>query len=193
LLGLVEGLKGKTAPQYTDFTPSLPIPPAGLTGAAFGALETGDRATALRLMGGIRAARQSLLEAGDSATSREVGEILEGLEARDAMLRERPEALALLEAAYRRSGFPPAGIWAAELLEERGETERSIEYLESLGSSPLIGIRLGGLYEKAGRREDAIEAYGWVLLAWEGADPRLRPRVAEARQAIARLEGLQRN
>jgi class 3 adenylate cyclase/tetratricopeptide (TPR) repeat protein len=163
-----------------------------MAAAAFGALETGDRATALRLMGGIRAARQSLLEAGDSATAKEVGEILEGLEARDAMLRNRPEALALLEAAYRRTGFPPAGIWAAELLEERGETERAIEYLESLGSSPLIGIRLGGLYEKAGRREDAIEAYGWVLLAWEDADPRLRPRVTAARQAIARLEGLQR-
>ena len=163
-----------------------------MAGAAFGALETGDRATALRLMGGIRVARQSLLAAGDSATANEVGEILEGLEARDAMLRERPEALALLEAAFRRTGFPPAGIWAAELLEERGETERAIEYLESLGSSPLIGIRLGRLYEKAGRREDAIEAYGWVLLAWEDADPRLRPRVAEARQATARLEGLQR-
>ncbi len=163
-----------------------------MAAAAFGALETGDRATALRMMEGIRAARQSLLEVGDSATAKEVGEILAGLEARDAMLQKRPEALALLEAAYRGSGFPPAGIWAAELLEKRGETERAIEYLESLGSSPLLGIRLGGLYEKAGRRDEAIEAYGWVLLAWEDADPRLRPRVAEARQAIARLEGLQR-
>ncbi|HET7692118.1 MAG TPA: adenylate/guanylate cyclase domain-containing protein [Gemmatimonadota bacterium] len=170
-----------------------PAPGPEMAAAAFGALETGDRPTALRLMGGIRAARQSLLEAGDSATAKEVGEILEGLEARDAMLRKRPEALALLEAAYRKSGFPPAGIWAAELLEERGETERAIEFLEALGSSPLLGMRLGGLYEKVGRREDAIEAYGWVLLAWEEADPRLQPRVSEARQAIARLEGLQRD
>jgi len=170
-----------------------PAPGPEMAAAAFGALETSDRATALRLMEGMRAARQSLLEAGDSASSKEVGEIVDALEARDAMLRGSPQALALLEAAYRNSGFPPAAIWAAELLEERGDPERAIEYLETLGSSPLLGMRLGGLYEKAGRREDAIEAYGWVLLAWEDADPRLGPRVAEARQAIARLQGLQRS
>jgi len=163
-----------------------------MAAAAFGALETGDRATALRLMEGMRAARQSLLEAGDSATAGEIDEVLSGLEARDAMLRDRPEALALMEAAYRKGGFPPAGAWAAEILEEQGETDRAIEYLESLGTSPLRGIRMGELYEKAGRREDAIEAYGWVLLAWEGADPRLVPQVTHARQAIARLEGLRR-
>jgi tetratricopeptide (TPR) repeat protein len=117
---------------------------------------------------------------------------VQGLEARDAMLRGAPDALELLEAAYRDNGFPPAALWAADLLEERGDAEHAIEYLESLGPSPLLGARLGALYEEVGRREDALEAYGWVLLGWEGADPRLQPRVAQARQAIARLEGLQR-
>ncbi|HJR53229.1 MAG TPA: adenylate/guanylate cyclase domain-containing protein [Gemmatimonadota bacterium] len=178
-----------------DLFPADPAdtPPGPLMAAhAFYALENGDRAAAMQLLGTMREGRQAILAAGDSASAREIEEIVQVLEARDAMLRGSANALELVEAAYRSSGIPPAAIWAAQILDRAGETERAIEYYEVLGATPMTGIELGALYEKAGRREDAIEAYGWVLLAWEGADPALRPRVAEARQAIARLEGLRR-
>jgi class 3 adenylate cyclase/tetratricopeptide (TPR) repeat protein len=157
------------------------------------ALESGDRERAKETIEGIRAGASSMLQSGDSVTSRILTAIARTLDARDAMLQgKQSEALAVLESVYRESGFPPAAVWAAEILGEEGETDRAIRYLEQLGASPLIGLKLGELYEKAGRREDAVEAYGWVTLAWEGADPTLEPRVTAARQAIARLEGLQR-
>jgi tetratricopeptide (TPR) repeat protein len=109
------------------------------------------------------------------------------------MLRgETDRALADLEAVYREGGFEPAAIWAAQILEAKGEFDRAIRYVEQFSAGPMTGLWLGRLYEKAGRRDDALEAYGWVTLAWEEADAALQPRVAEARQAIARLEGLQR-
>jgi adenylate cyclase len=161
--------------------------------AAIRALESGDRGSARKAIENIRVIGRSTLEAGDSMNARFESGVARALDARDAMLQgKKTEALAELEAVYREGGFFPAAVWAAEILAEQGDTDRAIRYLEQVPASPLVGLRLGELYEKAGRREEALEAYGWVLLAWEGADPRLSPRVAEARQAIARLEGLQR-
>ena len=141
----------------------------------------------------MRAAGRGLLAGGDSTTAREVIGIARLIEARDAMLRgESGSALSEFEAVYREIGFPPAAIWGAQILEEQGEIDRAITYLEQVGPTPILGLWLGELYEKADRRDDALEAYGWVTLAWAEADDALQPRVAEARQAIARLEGLRR-
>lgn len=186
---LPDGLSDGLFPADPADTPPGPL----MAAHAFFAIESGERATAMQLLDAMRAGRQALLEAGDSTTAREIGEIVQAIEARDAMLRGSPDALELVEASYRSGGFPPSAIWAAELLDRAGETERAIEYYEVLGPSPLTGLELGALYEKAGRREEALEAYGWVTLAWEGADPALQPRVAQARQALARLEGLRRS
>ncbi len=185
---LPDGLADDLFPDDPADTPPGPL----MAAHAFFAIENGDRATAMQLLGVMREGQKAILASGDSASAREIGEIVQVIEARDAMLRGSPEALELLEASYHSGGFPPAAIWAAELLDRAGETERAIEYYEVLGPSPLTGFELGALYEKAGRREDAMEAYGWVVLSWEDADPALRPQVAEARQAIARLEGLRR-
>ncbi len=185
---LPDGLTDDLFPDDPADTPPGPL----MAAHAFFAIESGDRATALRLLGSMREGQQAILASGDSASAGEIGEIVQAIEARDAMLRGSADALQLLEASYRSGGFPPSAIWAAELLDRAGQTERAIEYYEVLGPSPLTGLELGALYEKAGRREEAMEAYGWVMLAWEGADPALQPKVAQARQAIARLEGLRR-
>jgi tetratricopeptide (TPR) repeat protein len=161
--------------------------------AALRALERGDRSSVRGTIEGLRAASQSLLAAGDSLTGRQLIGIARTVEARDAMLRgDTDRALPELEAVYREGGFEPAAIWAAQLLEEKGEIERAIRYVEQFGEWPMTALWLGQLYEKAGRREDALEAYGWVTLAWAEADDALQPRVVAARQAIARLEGLRR-
>jgi class 3 adenylate cyclase/tetratricopeptide (TPR) repeat protein len=174
--------------------PADTTPGPRLAAAAARALESGNRPAALAMIAGFETAGKGLLQAGDTAAAREVSGVARALAARDAMLRGRDdEALAELEAVYRESGFPPAGIWAAEILAEKGEVVRAIRYLEQFRASPIIGLQLGALYEKADRRDDAIEAYGWVPMAWANAHPALQPRVAEARQAIARLEGLRRD
>ena len=184
------------AEVYEAALSSVPGDPAAgplATLVAIRALETGDRERARTAIEAMRSGAAAMLESGDSVNSGWVSAIARTLDARDAMLQgRRKEALAELEAVYQERGFPPAGIWAAEVLAAEGETERAIRYLEQQGPNPLLGYRLGELYEKAGRREDALEAYGWVTLAWEGSDPSLQPRVTAARQAIARLEGLQR-
>ena len=184
------------AEVYEAALSSVPGDPAAgplATLVAIRALETGDRQRARTAIEAMRSGAAAMLENGDSLNSGWVSAIARTLDARDAMLQgRRKEALAELEAVYQERGFPPAGIWAAEVLAAEGETERAIRYLEQQGPNPLLGQRLGELYEKAGRREDALEAYGWVTLAWEEADPSLQPKVTAARQAIARLEGLQR-
>jgi hypothetical protein len=50
-----------------------------------------------------------------------------------------------------------------------------------------VADRLGQAYEAAGDREKAREAYELFVMAWEGGDPTLQPRVEAARQGLLRL------
>jgi tetratricopeptide (TPR) repeat protein len=145
---------------------------------------------------GLSNARQmkAQIEAsGDSATAREVEDAIDVLRGRAAMVRgQEAEALELLENAFRRSGIPIVVPWIAELHAEAGRTAEAVRYLETIGPDPWAGVRLGPLYTELGEREKAIEAYRWVTLAWDEADPALQPDVASARSAIASLGGLRR-
>jgi hypothetical protein len=48
---------------------------------------------------------------------------------------------------------------------------------------------LARVQDLLGRKTEAIEAYENAAIAWQDADPVLRPRVEAARQAITRLSG----
>jgi tetratricopeptide (TPR) repeat protein len=52
---------------------------------------------------------------------------------------------------------------------------------------PAIRERLGQLYESTGNVEKAIENHRRFIDLWKAADPELQPRVAAARQRLARL------
>jgi tetratricopeptide (TPR) repeat protein len=52
---------------------------------------------------------------------------------------------------------------------------------------PLTYLALGRTYEAAGKSDSAAIAYGRFLRLWDKADPELQGRVAEAREALARL------
>jgi hypothetical protein len=54
--------------------------------------------------------------------------------------------------------------------------------LEALGY-----LRQAQLHERRGEREDALRYCGWFLDLWGDADAHLQPRVALAREAMARL------
>jgi len=72
-----------------------------------------------------------------------------------------------------------------------GDPAEALRHWETLLRSPyraLAHIRTGRAYEELGRTEEALAAYRRFLTMWEEADPSLPPR-AEAREAVARLEG----
>ncbi|MBW8839950.1 MAG: tetratricopeptide repeat protein, partial [Gemmatimonadetes bacterium] len=52
---------------------------------------------------------------------------------------------------------------------------------------PAIRERLAQLYEALGQPEKAAEQYRAFIELWKNADPELQPRVAEARQRLAKL------
>ena len=52
---------------------------------------------------------------------------------------------------------------------------------------PLAHLALGRTYEAAGKTDSAAMAYGRFVRLWDKADPELRGRVTEAREALQRL------
>jgi len=172
---------------------SSPGPGPAVFFAAMRAMEAGRfdevRAIETQLEGAARAVRA----AGDSAQAEGIEIGLRGLRGRAAMARGEPdEARAILEALFRETGFPPASQWLARLELEAGNEEAAARYMMTWGPNAWAGRALAPLYEEIGERDKAIEAHGWVVLAWSDADPELQPDVARSRQAIARLRGLQR-
>ena len=52
---------------------------------------------------------------------------------------------------------------------------------------PPVLFRLGDLYERAGERQKATDAYARMVRLWAACDAPLRPAVEDARARLARL------
>jgi serine/threonine-protein kinase len=108
---------------------------------------------------------------------------------------DREAAYQELTAAQREAtGWGPSDFmnrtirwWIVRLALELGRPEETERYLLSLDEEPYAHLELGRLYERMGRTEEARERYELFVTAWRDADPDLQPKVAEARQALARL------
>jgi class 3 adenylate cyclase/tetratricopeptide (TPR) repeat protein len=124
------------------------------------------------------------------------------LDAYGSWRRGRPEdALQPLQAAQRVAtgpGGPAARLnatirwWSAELLLELDRPAEAERYFRSLLDDDdlpyvIAGKRLGELYERLDRPEDARAAYEEFVAGWRDADPELQPLVEEARAAVRRL------
>ncbi len=196
LLALYYGGIGEELPTLmtaSELGPADSLPSTKWAVAALMAIEEGreQEADSIRLLAEEFVDR--FYAEGDSAQAHgiEIGIMM--LQGRRAMLEGRDdEALRLLNEVFREGPPPFLFGWIMELLERMGRPEEAIRHGLVFGPSPWMGIPLGKLYEQIGDRDRALEAYGWVTLAWEDADPLLQPLIAEARQAIARLRGLQR-
>ena len=116
--------------------------------------------------------------------------VLEGDTARG--LREMGEGLGKLHGQLGPPLKDPVRFEYARTLASRPETRaRGIAMLEYGFDFPMMQVAtylaLGRLYEKEGRTDKAVENYQRVTRLWAGADSTLQPRVAEAKEAIARL------
>jgi hypothetical protein len=76
------------------------------------------------------------------------------------------------------------------LLLRAGRPEEALRYVEAYAPQPWLGGLAARLYEQAGDRDGAIEAWSWVRDGWSEADAELQPRVTEAKQEIERLRQL---
>jgi tetratricopeptide (TPR) repeat protein len=88
---------------------------------------------------------------------------------------------------------PAAAVrwWLGELRAEAGDAEEAAYLFRTMLAPPLLAVlsryRLGEMYERLGRTEDARREYGTFVEAWSGADPELRPLVDDARRRLDAL------
>jgi tetratricopeptide (TPR) repeat protein len=83
----------------------------------------------------------------------------------------------------------------AEALLALGKDAEARRWLENgFGNTPdamtfrvPVLLRLGDLYERAGERQKAIDAYARVVRLWSACEPPLRPVVEDARARLGRL------
>jgi tetratricopeptide (TPR) repeat protein len=96
----------------------------------------------------------------------------------------------LREAARRWSGFNvglPGAIWRGDLYRQLGELQTAEDWYVAAWQHPVAHERLGRLYEKMGRPDDARAAYERFVEAWKDADQELQDRVTEAKERVEAL------
>jgi class 3 adenylate cyclase/tetratricopeptide (TPR) repeat protein len=144
-----------------------------------------------RAVDAMRNTIRAYAQEGDSANASFHAAVLDATSGYEAAARGRIDhGIWLLEDVYRREPHPEWARLLFILLARQGRSEKALRYAELVGPDPMTWALAAPLYEQTGDRDQAIRAWAWVVQAWEDADPELQPRVAEARQAIARLRGL---
>jgi tetratricopeptide (TPR) repeat protein len=148
----------------------------------------------------LRATAYRMKVSGDSLVARQIEPAARTLEAYGQWKRGHgAEALPTLEAAFQEP-LDPRMIkwWLGELSLELGKRREAALYFDSIwvggeGGAPLFRplaeIHLGKIYADLGEFEKARKSYEYALLAWQDADPEMRPRIEATRQALARLPG----
>ncbi|MGH7572471.1 MAG: adenylate/guanylate cyclase domain-containing protein [Gemmatimonadota bacterium] len=176
------------------------VPEFGLQVGAWAA-ERGDWVAVEEIVGRVREASESSLQAGDSADARYGAGVVRALEGLTAWRHDDLErSIRLLESARRdatghqiRHGGSELIRWSlGEILLEAGRPEDALRYFGSLTLNPMARFRAAKIYEELGRFEEAREGYAAALAAWSHADPEMRTLAEEARQGAIRLGGLRR-
>jgi tetratricopeptide (TPR) repeat protein len=91
-----------------------------------------------------------------------------------------------LARAWSAAGQPDSARLAYQKFVTTPEANRSATDAIDL---PLAWEHLGVLYEQAGEREQARDAWAHFVDQWRDADPELQPRVQEAKRRLAALSG----
>jgi tetratricopeptide (TPR) repeat protein len=86
----------------------------------------------------------------------------------------------------------------AQVLASVGRDREAAELLDHMpferffapaSEAVVAALERGRVHERLGNRDEAIQAYSYVLDAWRHADAILQPWVEEARRALQRLTG----
>lgn len=85
----------------------------------------------------------------------------------------------------------PRALWRGDLSRDRGEFEEAEGWYLATWRHPVAHERLGQLYEKMNRLEEAAAAYRRFIAAWKNADPELQPRVEAARERLKQLTAME--
>jgi hypothetical protein len=83
--------------------------------------------------------------------------------------------------------LPLAKLLAAQRRDREAAAILDQEFTAPVPSRVLWMLERGRVNERLGEREKAIDAFAYVVAAWERADPELQPVVGEAREALRRL------
>lgn len=118
------------------------------------------------------------------------GDSTEGLRRLRAGLEQAAAPGRFEESAFLRLQLALALASRPETREEGIRWLRHAFQLQPL-YTPLVYLALGRTYEAAGQRDLAVGAYSRFLRFWDKADPELRGRVEEAREALAELSSEQ--
>lgn len=125
---------------------------------------------------------------GDSLNARAAMEALEVGRGYEAASRGRlDDGIRLLEHAYRSGGNIALRPALLVFLARAGRTDETGALVGERVPETYAGSLAGPLFERAGRRDQALEAWQWVVDGWDEADPELQPKVIEAEQGIARV------
>jgi TolB-like protein len=135
---------------------------------------------------GMPATIRGLIIAGDGWAQLLQGDTTGGV-------RRMQQGLELAASPNEESAFPrlELALALAARPETRAEGIRSLRYgFDNLPLyKPLTILALGHTYEAAGQRDSAVAAYSRFVSLWDKADPELRGRVTQAREALQELTG----
>ena len=129
----------------------------------------------------LRSAVDTTSPGGPSAgQGNAIAEELRGYRALRADSLERAKGLL----SRSNESFITGAIWRGDLYRRLGELEKAEGWYLAAWRHPVAHERLGRLYEKMDRPEDAIDAYERFIEVWRDADPELQSRVKKARRQV---------
>jgi tetratricopeptide (TPR) repeat protein len=206
MLAAVHAMGLEVPPALEDpGTPDQDASPSILLARGAAAVNSGsDRLAAIRSELARRARRE--LEADDTLEARRYTGLDDALAGYVAWRVEDDPGTALrrIEAARphitgfigNRSGTwvwvaNNVRMWLAELYAEMDQPEQAAYYFRTVGFfsvlSGLAQYRLGEMYERLGRLEEARRTWATFAEVWQRADPQLQPMVEDARRRLAAL------
>ena len=181
--------------HLADIIRGVELSGRNLLAAGILAVEDGDRNRLDETLGVLRTRADSLREAGDSLGALTPASAADGLEGYSQLHRgEADQARGTLERAQGRVGGGVdtfIRLWLAEADEELGRTQEALRWYGLLRQGPTLShahYRMAHLAEEMGDTERARSEWEALLLNYADAEPD-NPRLAEAREALARMGG----
>lgn len=182
--------------RYREMARRVPLTGFNAVAAGIVAAEDGDRARLDAVLAALNGFAEEARAAGSQAQLRDIEAMVAGLEGYAQLhAGDAAAARAALERAQGRSGELPdrfIRLWLAEANEELGRTQEALKGYGLLRRGPLTTsyarYKMALLSEALGDVERARSEWNAFLLNYADAEPD-NPRLAQAREALARLGG----